>query len=475
MTTTKQSKSTLTCTSTLTVSPFHDSTISKALQSLATTASSPSLESPAWKCDWSSDGSILASCHGAPHPCIRLWKQKTKQQPSKRKRTTATNDATTPSPQTTNSEEEEEEWYLYATLEISNEEGDETTASTIQRTIRSIAFAPKQHIRNVLAAASFDGSVYILEDFSQTNDTAPCTTNSTTKGWERTAQLEGHQNEVKDVKWNATGTLLASCGRDKTIWIWETFLPGSIYDTAEGDGDNDVNFECECLAVLEGHTQDVKSIVFAPSHGQWGDGDEILLSCSYDDSIKCWAEDAGDWYCAHTLSTGVHSSTIWTIAVSPGGIKMISGSADQSLAIWKCWTASEKQNHYNDPYSMLLEEEGTNNGNEDYDSVTSDRLWKCVGKVPWAHKIAVYSVDCAPSVAGHGRIASSGADNCINVYREIGSTANNETTQFILDTCAQNAHEGDVNCIQWHPRIGTKLASVGDDGLVKIWKYIDLS
>ena len=32
--------------------------------------------------------------------------------------------------------------------------------------------------------------------------------------------LEGHSDKVWDVKWNPTGTLLASCSTDKTIRIW---------------------------------------------------------------------------------------------------------------------------------------------------------------------------------------------------------------------------------------------------------------
>ena len=82
--------------------------------------------------------------------------------------------------------------------------------------------------------------------------------------------------------------------------------------------------------------------MFALSHGNWGDGDEILFSAGYDNVIKVWAEDSGDWYCARTLS-GIHTDTIWSIAVSPGGGRMVSASADGSLSILKSYSPEEKQ------------------------------------------------------------------------------------------------------------------------------------
>ena len=47
---------------------------------------------------------------------------------------------------------------------------------------------------------------------------------------------------------------------------------------------------------------------------------QILVSCSYDDTVKIWQEDNDDWVCTETL-TG-HTSTVWSAAFDATGDRL---------------------------------------------------------------------------------------------------------------------------------------------------------
>ena len=168
----------------------------------------------------------------------------------------------------------------------------------------------KLYAGRMLATASFDASTAVWAERGG--------------DWECVAVVEGHENEVKSCAWSPSGALLATCGRDKTVWIWEV-QPG---------------FDFECVAVLHGHAQDVKQV-------RWHPTEDVLVSVSYDDEIRVWEEEPGgdDWSCARALSAkdGGHTSTVWSAAfeASTGvtgdrsdGPRMATCSDDRNIVVW---------------------------------------------------------------------------------------------------------------------------------------------
>ena len=206
---------------------------------------------------------------------------------------------------------------------------------------------------------------------------------------------------------------MATCGRDKKIWIWE-ILPGG---------------EFECVAVLEGHTQDVKFLVWHPNLA-------VMCSCSYDDTIRVWREeDEDEWVCSQVL-TG-HKSTVWGLAFDQSGCDMISSSDDKSLILWRAVATGTEQEYMS------------------------------VATMTSVHNGPIYSVH------RHGNLVlTGGGDNSISLC----SVTDDGLLQHLLSY--NQAHEADINCIRWRPDATTDMttdsffATAGDDGMVKIWKVL---
>lgn len=130
------------------------------------------------------------------------------------------------------------------------------------KTVRTVAWSPSG---NTLATGSFDSHIGIWERRERLDDDVG---SSEAEEWECVTLLEGHETECKSVAYSSTGTLLATCSRDKSVWVWEgndrtrlchlRFVTG-LSIAVKPDAD------FECLAVMMEHSQDVKCVSWHPT------------------------------------------------------------------------------------------------------------------------------------------------------------------------------------------------------------------
>lgn len=209
-----------------------------------------------------------------------------------------------------------------------------------------------------------------------------------------------------------------------------------------------------CVYTLQGHTQSVRSLAITP------DG-EILISGSDDNTIKLWQLATGEELC--TLRG--HSKAVSAIAISADGEILASGSEDKTIKLWELstgmqigtltlgnWFSRDSGCVYAiaiSPEEEILASLDNSGAVKLWNLKTGQEIRRLKGDTSWINAIAI-------SPTGKTLVAANG--DSIKLW-------NLKTgRQFPI----LKGHQSWVRAVSFSPD-GQMLASGSDDATVKLW------
>ena len=188
----------------------------------------------------------------------------------------------------------------------------------------------------------------------------------------------------------------------------------------------------------------------------WSPDGKKIVSGSDDNTVRIWDAATGE-----LLRTLVgHTSQVNTVAWSPDGTQIASGSLDRTIRIWNAFTGELLKTligHTDWVTSVVWSSDGTHIASCSYDKTV--RIWNAASgellRTLAGHAFLITSVAWSPDGK---HIASGSADNTVRIW--------DAATGVLLKTLAGNTDM--VKSVAWSPD-EKQIASGSFDGTMRIW------
>ncbi|KAJ3874888.1 quinon protein alcohol dehydrogenase-like superfamily [Lentinula edodes] len=301
--------------------------------------------------------------------------------------------------------------------------------------------------------------------------------------------LQGHDSSVSSVAFSPDGTRIVSGSHDHTVRIWDASTGAQIgvplqgHDDwvssvafspdgtriVSGSGDDtvriwDASTGAQTGVPLQGHNDWVSSVAFSP------DGTRIVYG-SGDHTVRIWDASTGAQIGVplqgHDSSIGVplqgHDDWVSSVAFSPDGTRIVSGSGDHTVRIWDASTGAQigvpLQGHDDWVSSVAFSPDGTRIVSGSHDHTV--RIWDAstgaqIGVPLQGHDDWVSSVAFSPDGT---RIVSGSHDHTVRIW--------DASTGAQIGVPLQG-HDDWVSSVAFSPD-GTRIVSGSGDDTVRIW------
>ncbi len=270
------------------------------------------------------------------------------------------------------------------------------------------------------------------------------------KLWEITTErkictLTSNSLPASNITFNHDGTILASRDKSGDITLW------------------DINTKQQ-ISILLGHSFEANSLAF-----RWEGQNQILLSGSYDDKIlkfrdlnKSYNYNQQKNYWQWVANFNSHTSVIDSIAISPDGKTLASGSHDNTIKLWDIASGKELKsiNNKQSVYAIAFSPDGLTIASGDrannihiWDLNSGAKILTFTG-----HKGLFTGINCL-AFSPEGRIiASAGGDKTVKLW--------DVTTGLEIRTLEN--HKRWVSSVAFNPQ-GTMIVSVSADNTAILW------